>query len=176
MRARLFPFLLLVSSSAWAQPVAVETAQVEIVPARSNDADDIVALERGVELVLCQAGVRPRIGGREAPAELKVVASLARAEFEANAAAGELAGRCEFTEGTVTLPGGAQVALPDMAVVTRTSLRPGRSPADTFFISCGASFTRGALDAVRERIKVGGPGCDAPGRSRSTAPRRTPGR
>lgn len=128
--------------SAWSQPVAIDSASVEIVPAGSIDVDDILALERGVELVLCQAGVRRRVDGRATPAELRLVASLAQADA-----------RCEVTNAAAILPGGAKVALPDMAIASRGT-------AETFFMACGASFTRSALDALKERITPRGPGCE----------------
>lgn len=139
----------------WSQPVPVENAYVEIVPAGSSDADDILAVERGVELVLCQAGIKPRIAGREGPAELKLVASLTKADFETDA------GRCEITNATAILPGGgATVALPDLAIARRSAAPRGRGAAEKFFLGCGASFTRAALDALKDRISVRGSGCE----------------
>jgi hypothetical protein len=156
---------LVVPVCAWSQPagkpVPVESAYVEIVPAGSSDADDILAVERGVELVLCQAGIRRRVEGREAKAELKLVASLARAELEADG------GRCEITNASATLPGGASVALPGMALVR--PIRPGRGGAESLFLACGASFTRAALDVLKDRVNVRGAGCPPAPASRSSA-------
>lgn len=132
---------------AWSQ-AAVESAYVEIVPAGSSDVDDVLAVERGVELVLCQAGVKPRAGGRETPAELKLLASLTKIDSD----------RCEFTDATAVLPGGARVALPGMAII-RIGAATGNSAS--FFLGCGASFTRAALDALKEKVTLQGPGCEA---------------
>jgi hypothetical protein len=131
----------------------VENAYVEIVPAGSSDADDILAVERGIELVLCQAGIRRRVEGREAKAELKLIASLTKAELEADG------GRCEITNASATLPGGTSVALPDMALARPT--RRSRSGAESLFLACGASFTRAALDVLKDRVELRGSGCEA---------------
>jgi len=142
----------LAPACACSQPVVVERAYVELVPAGSNDADDVLAVERGVELVLCGSGLKPRLGGREAPAELKLVASLTKADFEPDENTREFAGRCEITGGRAILPGGAVLALPDMAMARRSPMQRGRGAAGPFFIACGASFTRAALDALKERV------------------------
>jgi hypothetical protein len=146
---------------SWSQPVAIESAHVEIVPAGSTDADDILAVERGVELVLCQAGVGPRLGGREAANELKLVASLTKADFEMDPGAREFAGRCEIRNAAAILPAGARVALPDMAIARRSPMQRGRGAAETFFVACGASFMRAALDALKQGVVARGPGCEA---------------
>jgi hypothetical protein len=153
--ARRFALLAaLVPAPVWSQapgkPMAIDIAYVEIVPADLSEADHILAVERGVELVLCQAGIRRRVEGRDATSELKLVASLAKAELEADG------GRCEIINASATLPGGASIALPDMALA-----RPmrGRGGAESLFLACGASFTRTALDALKDRISVRGSGC-----------------
>jgi hypothetical protein len=146
---------------AWSQ--AIESAYVEIIPGGSSDADDVLAVERGVELVLCQAGMKPRVGGREDRAELKLVASLTKAEFEPHENAREFAGRCEITDAGAILPGGARIALPDMAIARRSPIQRGRGAAESFFVACGASFTRAALDTLKERVKLRGRGCAAVG-------------
>jgi hypothetical protein len=159
---------LVVPVCAWSQPagkpVPVESAYVEIVPTGSSDADDILAVERGVELVLCQAGLRRRVEGREAKAELKLVASLAKAELDANG------GRCEITNASATLPGGAGISLPDMALARPT--QRGRRGAESLFLACGASFTRAALDVLKDRISVRGSGCETKPEMKKGLPRR----
>jgi len=156
----------LASVSAWSQPLAIESASVEIIPAGASDVDDILAVERGVELVLCQAGVKPRLGGAAGRAELKLVASLKKADFETDAA------RCELTNAAAMLPGGATVALRDMATSRSAPGRRGRSVAEKFFIACGASFTRAALDALKDRIELRGAGCEAKPAMKKSLPRR----
>lgn len=160
---RLAALVALLPVCAWSQPagdaVSVESTHVEIVPAGSSDADDVLAVERGVELVLCQVGMKPRVAGGEARAELKLVASLTKAEFEPDANAREFAGRCEITNAAAILPGGSTVALPDMAIARRSPMQRGRSAAEAFFVACGASFTRAALDALKQRARLRGSGC-----------------
>jgi hypothetical protein len=152
--AALAPLVALVPVSAWSQPtgkaLAIESAYVEIVPGGSSDVDDVLALERGVELVLCQAGIKRRVDGPPTPTELKLVASLAQADA-----------RCEITNAAAILPGGASVALPDMAIARRAPIQRGRSAAESFFLACGASFTRAALDALKARVTLRGPGCES---------------
>ena len=143
-----------------AEPVPIEHAYVAIVPTAATDVDDVLAVERGVELVLCQAGVQSRREGREAPAELKLAASLTKADDETDVQAREIVRRCEFTGVTASLPGGAMLALPDVAMIRRSALQPGRSAADAFFLGCGAAFTRGALDALKGKVKLRGSSCD----------------
>jgi len=135
----------LAPACAWSQ-AAVESAYVEIVPAGSSDVEDLLAVERGVELVLCQAGLPRRLAGRGARTELKLVASLTRTDT----------GRCEFSDATAVLPGGTSVALPDMAL---TRAAQPRRTAESFFLGCGASFTRAALDALKGKVTLQGRGC-----------------
>lgn len=167
---------LLAPVFAWGQPVPVASAQVSIVPAAgASDADDILAVERGVELVLCQAGVRPRVDGPEVPSELRLAATLTKADFEPDATGRAVSGRCEFRDAAAVLPGGARVVLPDMAITRHAPILRGRSAAETFFTSCGASFTRAALDALKDRVELRGKGCDAQPEAKK-APRRKPPR
>lgn len=156
-----------------ARPVPVNSAYVTIFPAGASDVELVIALQRGIELVLCQAGMKPRSEGPPSPSELKLSASLSSADFTVDPQTREIARECELTQGAAILPGGARIALPDRSLGSRAPL-PGkggaRAASESFFVACGASFARSALDALKDEIATGGASCDEP--PKKPAPRK----
>jgi hypothetical protein len=155
--------LILVSSSAWSQPVSVERAYVAVFPTEAIDVDDVLALQRGIELVLCQAGLRP---GTESASELKIAASLAKASFAPDRERRQIVRDCQLTDATATLRGGAQTPLPDLALGGRTSLPATKgareAASESFFVACGITFARGAIDALKDHITIRASSCEEP--------------
>lgn len=168
MRAAFLLFTLLNCSNAWTQtarPVTVNSAYVTVFPTGASDVELVIALQRGIELVLCQAGLKPRTEGPESASELKLAASLSNADFATDRDKRELVRECEMTQGIVTLPGGAKIALPDRSLSSRAPI-PGkgsaRTASESFFLACGASFARSALDALKDEITIAASSCDEP--------------
>ena len=137
---------LLAPFCAWSQAAVVENAYVAIIPAGTTDVDSVLGLQRGVEIVLCQSGIRQRFEGSPGKSELKLAASLTKADL----------GECELTEAAATLPDGAKIALPDLAISSRSG---GRNAGESFYVACGANFARNALDALKDKLAVRGSSC-----------------
>ena len=174
---RLVCLAMLVPPPAWSQPPLVEHAYVSIVPKGETDVDSVLEFERGVELVLCQAGVRPRTEAARAQPELKLSASLMRADYVTDQKAGQILRQCELAEAAATLPDGSRTELPDVAISSRSAI-PGpnarRGATDTFFLACGANFARGALDALKDKVALRGVACDASSRTSRSPARASP--
>lgn len=155
------PFLgvlfLLAPVPAWSQAPVVEIAYVAIIPAGTADVDSVIGLQRGVEIVLCQSGIRQRFDGSPGKSELKLVASLTKADFVVDAPRRQVVRECELTGVTATLPDGATIELPDTAITTRSGMPAGN--AESFFVACGANFVRNALDALKDKLAVRGSSC-----------------
>jgi hypothetical protein len=176
VRAAFLSIAVLLCGSAWSQtarPVFVNTAYVTVFPTGASDVELVIALQRGIELVLCQAGLKPRTEGPASPSELKLSASLSNADFSVDSQKREITRECELTQGVATLPGGATVALPDRSLGSRAPM-PGkgsaRAASESFFVACGASFARSALDTLKDEIATGSSSCDEP--PKKPAPRR----
>jgi hypothetical protein len=152
---------LLAPLCAWGQARLVESAYVAIIPAGTTDVDSVLGLQRGIELVLCQSGIRPRLEGPPAGSELKLAASLARADFVVDAARRQIVRECELTAIAVTLPDGAEVPLPDLAISSRSAIQGsvGSTAGESFFVACGANLARSALDALKDKVAVRGSSC-----------------
>ena len=148
---------LLAPASAWSQAPVVEIAYVAIIPAGTADVDSVIGLQRGVEIVLCQSGIRQRFDGSPGKSELKLVASLTKADFVVDAPRRQVVRECELTGVTATLPDGVKIELPDTAITTRSGMPAGN--ADSFFVACGANFARTALDALKDKLAVRGSSC-----------------
>jgi len=158
-------FLSTACCSQAARPVPVERAYVTVYPTGASEVEFVIALQRGIELVLCQAGLKPRTEGPESPAELKLSASLTNADFATDREKRELVRECELTQGSATLPGGAKIALPDRSLSSRAPVPGkggGRAASESFFLACGASFARSALDALKDEITIRPSSCDEP--------------
>ena len=168
VRALLLLVGLLLSSACWSQaarPVSVNSAYVTVFPTGASEVELVIALQRGIELVLCQAGLRPRTEGPESPAELKLAATLSNADFTVDPQKREIARECELSQGMATLPGGAKLPLPDRSLGSRAPLPVkggARAASESFFLACGASFARSALDALKEEIAIQASSCDEP--------------
>ena len=156
---------------AWSEAPVVEQAYVSIVPAGETDVDSVLEFQRGIELVLCQAGVRQRLEAAHHRAELKLSASLMKAEFRTQS--GQTLRECELTEASATLPDGAHIPLPDVAISSQSAM-PRRGATDPFFLACGANIARTALDALKEKVALRGASCDAPSATSRSA--RSPAR
>jgi hypothetical protein len=162
---------------AWSQATAVETAYVAIVPAGQTDVDSVLGLQRGIELVLCQAGIRPRSEGAQAPSDLKLAASLTKADFTVDAQG--LVRECELTEVAATLPDGTRVPLPDLVIRGRSATPVGVrriSAGEPFFMACGANFARAALDALKDKVTLRASSCEEPQPKAETKPKAKPRR
>lgn len=168
MRSALLLIGILLSSAGWCQtarPVPVNSAYVTVFPTGASDVELVIALQRGIELVLCQAGLKPRTEGPESASELKLAATLSNADFEVDQQKREIARECELTQGMATLPGGAKLPLPDRSLGSRAPLPTkgsARGASETFFLACGASFARSALDALKDEIAIRRSSCDEP--------------
>lgn len=168
MRSGLLLLGILVSGACWSQsarPVSVNSAYVTVFPTGASDVELVIALQRGIELVLCQAGLKPRTEGPESPSELKLAATLSNADFAVDPPKREVARECELSQGIATLPGGAKLALPDRSLSSRASLPAkgtARAASESFFLACGASFARSALDALKDEIAIQASSCDEP--------------
>lgn len=163
----LIVFGVLAPGSTWSQPAAgkmpVGSAYVAILPTGSTEIDFVLALQRGIELVFCQSGIRSRPDASEAASDLKLTASLMKADFETDLQARELVRECELTQASATLPGGASVPLPDVALSGRTALPRsggGRRASESFFLACGANFARTTLDALKDKVSVRPSSCE----------------
>lgn len=161
-------FALAAPTQAWSQaakPSLVDKAYVAIFPGDSSDADFVVAFQHGIEVMLCQAGIKQRYEGSDNPAELKLTASLVKAEYWTDREARQVVRECALTNAAATLPGGASVELPDLAISGRMlpsrGVVDGRRAVESFFMACGASFARTALDAVRDKVALRGASCEA---------------
>jgi hypothetical protein len=159
--------LALLPLFAWAEAPLVEHAYVSIVPAGDADVDSVLEFQRGIELVLCQSGVKQHLDPTQA-AQLKLSAQMVKAEYMTDRRAGEVLRECELTEAAATLPDGSRIPLPDLAISSRSGIRgpnARRGATDTFFLACGANFARGALDALKDKVALRGVACDATSRT-----------
>jgi hypothetical protein len=169
--ATLFRLALLATLplSAWSQAPLVEGAYVSIVPAGDADVDSVLEFQRGIEIVLCQSGVKPHLDATPG-AQLKLSAQMMKAEYMTDRKAGEVLRVCELTEAAATLPDGSRIPLPDLAISSRSAIRgpnARRGATDTFFLACGANFARSALDALKDKVALKGSRCDEPTSSRT---------
>ena len=157
MRPFLALLFLLAPSSAWSQAALVENVYVAIIPAGTTDVDSVLGLQRGIEIVLCQSGIRQRFEGSPGKSELKLAASLTKADLVVDAARRQVLRECELTEVAATLPDGVKIELPDLALSTRSAMPAGN--AESFFVACGANFARNALDQLKDKVAVRGSSC-----------------